>query len=543
MAFLLAFITLYLIATLLGGCSAETQDKIVRTLFDGVDTPPPPSRRVRTDLLREIEDLKRQLAEARGEFAEGRAGIKTEEKALLPAEQAKTWPEVAALLPKDITGQLDWVQALKAGTIAPRSGIDPRAPDQPIIPFTVERVPKGHAIFKAVYPHESHTALLGCVSCHPAPFEMRGGATPMSMAKIFQGELCGACHGKVAFDPMTGCPRCHINLVPSGKEKVEVDLAMAGEKPIPASPAIIERGKALYLEACAVCHGEKGDGKGPLAGFLDPKPRDFTMGKFKFRSTPSSSVATDFDLFRTITRGVLGTPMPAFSALRYEDRWALVHFIKAFSERFAKEKPVQPIAIPDPPLRSAEVLGMGKQLYMDAGCNSCHGDTGRGDGPSAPDLKDDWGNSLRPFDFTSGKSPKGGSTSKDIYRTMMTGLQGTPMPDYGDVFEKEQAWAVVYYILSLGDEKSGGNLGVKGDIAFQREAREGDVRPALFPHWLHRIRFKCHACHPEIFQMKAGANAVTMDDIRAGRFCGACHNGKIAWAASFETCNRCHIGQ
>ncbi|MFQ5916100.1 MAG: c(7)-type cytochrome triheme domain-containing protein [Nitrospinota bacterium] len=64
--------------------------------------------------------------------------------------------------------------------------------------------------------------------------------------------------------------------------------------------------------------------------------------------------------------------------------------------------------------------------------------------------------------------------------------------------------------------------------------------PARFPHWFHRIRFRCSACHSALFEMKAGANKVLMDSILEGKFCGACHNGKVAWLASFETCHLCH---
>lgn len=82
---------------------------------------------------------------------------------------------------------------------------------------------------------------------------------------------------------------------------------------------------------------------------------------------------------------------------------------------------------------------------------------------------------------------------------------------------------------------------VLGDIGFQRkEGLAGEIPPALFPHWLHRIRYKCYVCHDAIFQMKVGANPVTMDAIRNGKFCGTCHNGEIAFAVAFETCSRCH---
>lgn len=86
----------------------------------------------------------------------------------------------------------------------------------------------------------------------------------------------------------------------------------------------------------------------------------------------------------------------------------------------------------------------------------------------------------------------------------------------------------------------GAAFAVDGDVVFKREGGEGGVAVAVFPHWFHRIRYKCYACHPSVFEMKAGANKVTMDAIGEGKFCGVCHNGKIAWAASFETCNRCH---
>jgi c(7)-type cytochrome triheme protein len=82
---------------------------------------------------------------------------------------------------------------------------------------------------------------------------------------------------------------------------------------------------------------------------------------------------------------------------------------------------------------------------------------------------------------------------------------------------------------------------VDGDIVFKREGGEGGIPAAIFPHWFHRIRYKCYACHPTPFEMKAGANKITMDALQEGKFCGVCHNGKVAWAASFETCNRCHV--
>jgi c(7)-type cytochrome triheme protein len=192
---------------LFSGCSAETQQWILTTFFDVPDTPPPPTRRVRQDLLREIEELKRELAEARG----AAKAIKEQapaEKAELPIERAKTWPEALALLPKDQAGSVDWAQALKVGTIAPRPGIEPKASDQPVLPITVERTPPGQDAFKVLFPHEPHTQWLACDNCHPALFQMSKGATPINMGLIYAGQACGVCHGKVAF-PVTACGRCH----------------------------------------------------------------------------------------------------------------------------------------------------------------------------------------------------------------------------------------------------------------------------------------------------------------------------------------------
>ncbi len=86
-------------------------------------------------------------------------------------------------------------------------------------------------------------------------------------------------------------------------------------------------------------------------------------------------------------------------------------------------------------------------------------------------------------------------------------------------------------------------LAVEGDVVFKRKDGAGGIAPAYFPHWIHRIRYKCYACHDALFKMKAGESAVTMDAIGQRKYCGACHNGTIAWGSSFDTCNRCHVGK
>lgn len=81
-----------------------------------------------------------------------------------------------------------------------------------------------------------------------------------------------------------------------------------------------------------------------------------------------------------------------------------------------------------------------------------------------------------------------------------------------------------------------------GDVVLNRRSEAAGVRPVVFPHWFHRVRFNCRVCHQELgFEMRAGANDVRMSDVAEGRFCGMCHNGRLAWGA--ERCDLCHSGK
>jgi c(7)-type cytochrome triheme protein len=82
-----------------------------------------------------------------------------------------------------------------------------------------------------------------------------------------------------------------------------------------------------------------------------------------------------------------------------------------------------------------------------------------------------------------------------------------------------------------------------GDITFERAGPEtAEMVPiSVFSHWYHRMRFTCNVCHPALFPMKAeGAPPITMDEIKAGKACGVCHNGRGAFASTVNTCGRCH---
>lgn len=78
-----------------------------------------------------------------------------------------------------------------------------------------------------------------------------------------------------------------------------------------------------------------------------------------------------------------------------------------------------------------------------------------------------------------------------------------------------------------------------GDVVLDRSSTKQGMRAVVFPHWFHRIRFRCKVCHSELgFKMRAGANYVQMNDIINGKFCGMCHNGQIAWSP--DRCDLCH---
>jgi Cytochrome C oxidase, cbb3-type, subunit III/Ethylbenzene dehydrogenase len=113
------------------------------------------------------------------------------------------------------------------------------------------------------------------------------------------------------------------------------------------------------------------------------------------------------------------------------------------------------VSLPSAPKPSKESIALGKKLFEDNGCVRCHGTLGRGDGPSAPTLVDDWGHPIRPADLTQSWTFRGGSTRADIFRTMTTGLNGAPMPAFGDALQPDQRWAITDYIDSLSGSGEG----------------------------------------------------------------------------------------
>ena len=270
--------------------------------------------------------------------------------------------------------------------------------------------------------------------------------------------------------------------LPAIRGLLVVVIAFFGSVPyvsakIEASPEVVEAGKAVYERRCTFCHGVEGAGDGPVADYLDPRPRDFTLATFKFRSTRTGCLPTDEDLFRTITEGVHGTAMPTWGkgdgTLSEDERWQVLHYIKTFdiTEAFGNDDfdPTTPectVSMGEEPANDAASISAGDEIFHDTGkgaCVKCHGLEGRGDGAdSEKGLEDDWGYPIQPRILQEGWRYRRGTTATDIYLTLRGGLMGTPMPSVADTLSEQETWQLAHYVVSLIEEEDlSGNVVLK----------------------------------------------------------------------------------
>jgi mono/diheme cytochrome c family protein len=253
----------------------------------------------------------------------------------------------------------------------------------------------------------------------------------------------------------------------------------------------------LYRQQCLHCHGTEGGGDGPTSRFLNPRPRDYRRGIFKFTAQKDKSVPTRADLYTILDEGVTGTAMPSFRRFSKAELHGLVDYVRLLSIRGMVEHDLVTTVTNDDvlsaetvlesyasvwekwnkapekwtevasqvPAPTKESLERGRTLFMDAGtgnCFSCHGAEGRGDGSSAfttvpetgeiiPAYKDDWGNEILPRNLRQGVF-RGGRRPIDIYYRIKNGINGTPMPAAVSNMTDEDIWALVHYVGALSEQ-------------------------------------------------------------------------------------------
>lgn len=214
-----------------------------------------------------------------------------------------------------------------------------------------------------------------------------------------------------------------------------------------------QQGRFVYQKNCIVCHGRFGEGDGELVKDWEVLPRNFRKANFKYRSTPYGRLPTDEDLTRTVRRGIAGSAMPVFSHLQDAEVRAVIEYLKFFSPAW-REPDKQPRALPLQPRpawyadekQRATQAALGHAIYR-ATCASCHGDQGAGDGPAAAALKDSEDRPIAPADLR--QSLKSGPEIEDIYRTILTGITGTPMIGFHGALQDAEAWQVAVYVQTL----------------------------------------------------------------------------------------------
>ena len=232
---------------------------------------------------------------------------------------------------------------------------------------------------------------------------------------------------------------------------------------IAACPTVITAqaaapGKAVYDKWCAGCHGDQGAGDGAGARTMLPHPRDFTKGVYKIRTTASGELPSDEDLKHIIEVGMPGTAMPEWkSRLSETEIRSVIAYLKGFSSFFSGAAP-KAVALGKAPSSSDQSIADGRATYRKLECFKCHGDQGRGNGPSAPTLKDDYKHPIRAADLSENWKFRGGSTVEAIYARLRTGLDGTPMPSFTDAVDNklitdEQLWHVAQFVRGLSPEQ------------------------------------------------------------------------------------------
>ena len=292
--------------------------------------------------------------------------------------------------------------------------------------------------------------------------------------------------------------------------------------PDPIKKDMLEKGKKVYFKRCVWCHGVEGGGDGPSADRLFTRPRNFIQGTFKIRVTDSGELPMDINLINTVKNGLQGSAMPAWGEFLAEDEiLSVVQFVKSLvqdREWDDEDEEVNNVIteisadngkgpLGDAPWGSTsgpyhlgvpqEHIDAGKELFIKNKCFECHGGEGRGDGN--PTMKDDWGFPIVAANWQQCWNFRG--ARRDAYnpfviaRTISTGLNGTPMPNFREQMTGPERWQVAAFVNSLCPRKKIDPLTNKPipDFLIQSVYTEGKVVEKINdPSWAspdtdHRI--------------------------------------------------------
>ena len=204
-------------------------------------------------------------------------------------------------------------------------------------------------------------------------------------------------------------------------------------------------GQRVYARRCAVCHGPDGRGNGPAAPSLIPRPRDFTLGQFKYKSTAAGQPPTDGDLVRVVANGLPASAMPYWrDILAPGEISAVVAYVESMSPVF-KARASGPLAVPPRASPTAASVARGRALFTAKGCVACHGPDGR----ARLVLKDAKGYPVVSRDVSAPWTFRGGSEPEQIWLRLTTGLAPGPMPSFAATTTAAERWDLVNYVVSL----------------------------------------------------------------------------------------------
>lgn len=306
-----------------------------------------------------------------------------------------------------------------------------------------------------------------------------------------------------------------INKIKIGKKLILllafiVSLVLAGPsfaEDVPADPIkkdLLEQGKKVYFKRCVWCHGVEGGGDGPSHDRLFTKPRNFTQGTFKIRWTNSGELPRDQDLINTVTHGLAGSAMPAWGDfLKKEEIKAVVQFVKSLVQDrdwSDEDETVEDVVteLGSNPWGSTapyhldipqEAIDEGKKIMVENKCFECHGGEGAGDGN--PTMKDDWGFPIVAASWKECWNFRGARRNHydpfNVARTISTGLNGTPMPNFRDKISIEDRWKLSAFVNSLCPRKKIDKLTNKpiADFLIPAKYTEGEIVPKISdPMWV-----------------------------------------------------------